>query len=411
MLMLMMLLQVRQRGDSEHFRNAGKRGKRRECMATTLFSGEGRSELRHTLSSWLIETWYSTSRSTRLGPFRLPLLLGSRFYARGLCRDQRQARLRARRLPAFVVSVGNLVAGGTGKTPFTLWLAEYFRAQGRHPAILSRGYGRRGSEIALVPSKGEASAQVPDFGDEPILMARKAPAIPVWVGRTRWKSGQAAIQYSGADVLILDDGLQHLSLERDLDLVLLDAHNPFGNGALLPLGPLREPVEHLDRAHAILLTRADDPEKVHATLDMLRKRFPGKPLFSCRHRPTGLRIGLSGSRAPLEALRGQSAIAFAGIARPEAFFRSLRAETSIRLDACVAFPDHHSYKAADVARLLRLVRKNGARFLITTEKDIVRLPADIQEAVLSAELELDFGSDLDSLYSFLKQRVGGAAHC
>jgi tetraacyldisaccharide 4'-kinase len=339
------------------------------------------------------------------------LRAGSGLYALGLGQHQSQLRASASRLPAYVISVGNLVVGGTGKTPLTLWLAGYLRRKGLRAAILSRGYGRASSTIARVPADGRTAIQSLQFGDEPALMARKAGGVPVWVGRNRRASGAEAIRDSAAQILLLDDGFQHLSLHRDLDFVLLDASNPFGNGFLLPLGPLREPMEHLDRCHALVLTRADDMEKVRETLRFLAERFPGKPVFVCRHKPAGFREGMGGKPVPVEVVRGGTAVAFAGIAHPEAFFDSLRG-MSIRLNRCVGFPDHYPYKAADAAWLLEMKERTGSDFVITTEKDIVRLPDEIQPRFLAMELELDFGvrgqEQGQDLCRFLDERLAWA---
>ncbi len=361
-------------------------------------------ELKNTITAEVTRLWndpVSDSPFGRPGPGSM-LAAASRLYALGLGRDQERALRERRTLPAFVISVGNIVVGGTGKTPFTLWLARFMSESGKKTAILSRGYGRRGNDVCRVPSGEEArpDVDVAAFGDEPLLMARGLPRVPVWVGRRRVLSGRAAIEESGAEVLLMDDGFQHLALHRDLDIVLLDAEKPFGNGRLLPLGPLREPVEHLDRAHAFVLTRADDPEKTEATRAMLRERFPRKPVFACTHRLKGFRTGPDGPLVPVQALRGRNAAAFAGIAHPESFFRAL-AGLGINVRATLPFPDHHLYGPSDITRIMDTVRRTGARFLITTEKDMVRLPSHIRSATLAAELDLAFGPESDSLCAHL----------
>ncbi|MGV8073871.1 MAG: tetraacyldisaccharide 4'-kinase [Syntrophobacteraceae bacterium] len=360
--------------------------------------------LRRLITSRTLQTWYTPLSDVHPGPLVSLLSLGSRLYECGLKYDQRRALLRKRSLPAFVISIGNLVAGGTGKTPFTLWLSRYFREKGRQHAILSRGYGRSSGEAGRVPIEGETLSLAKRFGDEPVLMAKKSCPIPVHVGRDRWTSGMRAMESTGADLFILDDAFQHLSLERDMDIVLLDSGNPFGNGELLPLGPLREPVRHLERADAIILTRADNPEILENTRRQIEGLFPQKPLFACRHRLRGLRSGLSGDRVSFSALGNRPAVAFAGIARPEAFFQSLR-ESGVFLSQCLGFPDHHWYGKSDISLLMQSVRENHASFLITTEKDFVRLPALLQDITLTVELDLDFGSDYDALCSYLDSNL------
>lgn len=349
----------------------------------------------------IVRLWHAPDGVSSLpAPARVALQLFSRVYETGLRRDQQRLLERSLKLPATVVSIGNLVAGGTGKTPLVLWIAERLRRLGRNPAILSRGYGRSTKATSEVPTTGDLSRQASLFGDEPVLMARKAAPAPVWVGRDRRQSGRASILSGGADILLLDDGFQYLALERDLDLVLLDARNPFGNGSLLPLGPLREPVSHLERADAIILTRADDSITAEATRVMLQRMFPGKPLFCCRHRLSGFRAGLDGALIPAHSMRGRRALAFAGIASPDSFFQSLR-ETGLNLTAGISFPDHHSYAPRDMFRIAAAAAEVHAELLITTQKDFVRLPDVLQKAVLTAELHIDFGHHEEAFCSFL----------
>lgn len=324
--------------------------------------------------------------------------------------------LRAQRnqahLPAYVVSIGNLVAGGTGKTPFAIWLARFYRDLGWRVAILSRGYGGSSRTASQVPCAEGSSPAALEFGDEPALMAQTMPDIPVWTGRRRASLGLAAIEQGGAELLVLDDGFQHLALHRDLDIVLLDSANPFGNGRLIPIGPLREPVDHLQRADVILLTRADDPAKTAATLDFIHRRLPGKAVFRCRHQLTGFNWGLAGPSVSLDALRGRKLVAFAGIARPESFFTSLT-DSRLQLAAHRAFPDHYACRPTDLVELLALRNRLGADLLITTEKDAVRLPPDFRRLVVTAHLELDFGADLQPLKQCLVEHLrlsAGAGH-
>lgn len=326
----------------------------------------------------------------------------STIYGWGLAGRQSAALGRRKRLPAFVISVGNLVAGGTGKTPFTLLLAETLRERGLRPAVLSRGYGRTSRDVARVPTEGDTRSLVPLFGDEPVLMARKAPFVPIWVGRERIRAGWEAIRTSRANVLIMDDGFQHVSLERDLDLVLLDASHPFGNGRLLPAGPLREPISSLNRADAFILTRADTAHCTTRTRDHLARLFPEKPAFACRHRLERFHMALNADEIPLSLLRETPTLAFAGIARPESFFQGLRA-LGIPLRAAVPLPDHKYPSATDLLSLLHQCKKAGARVLITTEKDWVRLPADLQPFVATAELRLEYPSGVaESLFDLVE---------
>lgn len=343
---------------------------------------------RRGITAWLNDLWYREP-GRRGVPAPLETVCGGA-YALALKWHQRRMRAEARRLPAFVISIGNLVVGGTGKTPMVLHVARALAEAGEVPAVLSRGYGGRSSSVARVNPSEESSINAGLYGDEPALLASRLAPLPVWVGRERWRSGLAAIETDGARILILDDGFQHMRLERNLDIVLLDARLPFGNGSLLPLGPLREPRSHLERAHAIILTRAEDPVKTAAAEEMLGSLFPGKPVFTCRHKPGGLLAGREGRPLPPERVRGRRVLAFAGIAHPSSFFSSLET-LGLEVAAGIGFPDHHFYGAEELHGLLDTARGLGASLLVTTEKDHVRLPPDFRTFVLRTPVELDFG--------------------
>ncbi len=282
----------------------------------------------------------------------------------------RRGVLRQERLPCPVISIGNLVVGGAGKTPMTLWIAGMLRQEGFRPAILSRGYGGKARQAVRVVSDGtKICMDVALAGDEPFLLARACPGVPVLTGRSRAEAGRLARASFGADVFLLDDGFQHRRLARDLDIVLLDAAAPFGNGRLLPAGPLRETPGALGRAHAIVLTRADSgPFPVRA---WLAQRFPDTPVFQARHTPVCLRDPAGTSLDP-SFLAGKKTYAFAGIARPETFRQTL--ET---LGAAVigfrAFPDHHPYTEEDLRTIQGEATAGQAACLVTTAKDAVRL--------------------------------------
>jgi len=356
------------------------------------------------LTPRLVRFWYDPFPAHRHSALFRALSFSSGLYGYLQERSSRRARRHRNRLPAYVISIGNLVAGGTGKTPFAIWVAEYLQSLGAQVAILSRGYGGKNRTSSRVPDHGDTFRQVMRFGDEPVLLARRLNQAAVWTGRRRWLSGMKAIRSDEADFLILDDGFQHFSLHRDLDLVLLDSQNPFGNGSLLPLGPLREPIGHLERADALILTRADDTKKSSEAQLAILRLFPDKPVFCCRHSLTGFRFGLTGENVPLQFLGALRVVAFAGIARPDSFFSSIAA-SGIRVTEQFAFPDHYFYAPEDLRNLLESLNRNKADFLITTEKDVVRLPAALHSTVLTARLELDFGSDRQKLCDFLAEQI------
>jgi tetraacyldisaccharide 4'-kinase len=361
--------------------------------------------LRSMVAPFLLRLWYADADAVKERPLFPLLSHASTAYNWLLQRSQRRASRNSHRLPAQVISVGNLVAGGTGKTPFTIWLAEHLQQLGWRVAILSRGYGGKTKTSAQVPNEGELSLQSSLFGDEPVLLSRRLAAVPVWVGRKRRASGQMAIEFNQAEVLVLDDGFQHLWLQRDLDFVLLDSRNPFGNRFLLPLWPLREPIDHLQRCDAIILTWADDAAQVQYVQHEICKVFPTKPIFCCQHRLAHFTLGLSGMPVPVRALKRLRVVAFAGIAKPDSFFNSLSEAGILPLEH-FAFPDHHAYTQEELLALLQFRTRSGAHFLITTEKDCVRLPPELCSLLVVAHLRLDFGADHQAIYDYLIRQLG-----
>ncbi|NLI83559.1 MAG: tetraacyldisaccharide 4'-kinase [Deltaproteobacteria bacterium] len=364
---------------------------------------------RRILSSRLLSIWNTPVHRIRPPAFRHLLELGQWVYLQCLRHDQVRKLRRRRSLPAMVVSVGNLAVGGAGKTPFTLWLSGLLTSRGQPHAILTRGYGGSGKSHRLVPPSGDTRELARRMGDEPVLMSRSVPSVPVWVGRERWISGSCALSQSALKCLLMDDGFQHLQLHRDLDLVLLNARNPFGNGSLLPLGPLREPITNFRRADALILTRADRPHEVAGLRASLESLFPRKPIFSCRHVLIGFRAGMEGPVLPAAHLAGHPVVAFAGLANNRDFFELLEC-CGISLTGRREYPDHHWYTPADLEELLSFSTKSSGKFLITTEKDAIRLPAPFRSAVFTASLRLDFGEERDRLIGYLESRLPFLRH-
>jgi len=290
------------------------------------------------------------------------------------------------------MSVGNITVGGTGKTPAVLWIARTLHEAGLSVAVLSRGYGRRGTGVEKVRLQGPLHESAVRYGDEPVLLARRLPWAAVWVGADRYEAGLGAVAHDQPDVFVLDDGFQHVQLHRDLDLVLLDAAHPTGNGRLLPAGPLREPLQALERAHAAIFV--ESPEKPPLRADSLRQGpLFGKPVFQARPIIAGFfpAAALSG---PQQDFAQDPCIAVAGIARPERFFSALEA-LGVPCLRRFAFPDHHRWTPKDERKLLQALQETGARWIVTTEKDAVRLPPPLAKRSLYAVMDLDFGSDAD----------------
>lgn len=316
-------------------------------------------------------SWAADRTKSGMAPLRAILGIFSLPYRGGVAARNRLydlGLLRQEKLPCPVISVGNLTVGGTGKTPTVILLANQLRENGRRPAVLSRGYGgRAGAPVSIVSDENRVLMGWGEAGDEPVLIARALPGVPVLTGAERCLTGRAAVARFGADVLILDDAFQHRQLFRDLDIVLINAARPFGNGRLLPGGPLREPKASLRRAHLIIRTGAEgDP------VEPLEEIAAGLPSFRGIHRPQGICEGRTGRLLPADSLQGEKVCAFAGIGRPEIFRRSLIA-LGAHIVSFQSFADHHPYTSTDIGALMRLAAETGAERIVTTEKDGIRL--------------------------------------
>ncbi|MDE1942532.1 MAG: tetraacyldisaccharide 4'-kinase [Betaproteobacteria bacterium] len=298
------------------------------------------------MERWLLLQWYGREAPpVWLLPlsflFRLVVALRRRLYAAGW--------LGSRRLPVPVLVVGNITVGGTGKTPLTIALVEALRRQGWHPGIICRGYGASArSERRVEPGDDPAEA-----GDEAVLMASRT-GVPVWAGRDRSATGRALLQaHPDVDLLVSDDGLQHLALARTMEIAVVDGARLFGNGALLPAGPLREPLARLDSVDAVVI---NGPAR---TLLSLRV-----PQFGMALRPQGW-VSLDGSNRACDVghFSGKRAHAVAGIGHPQRFFRLL--ETLGIGAICHPFPDHHRFRHEEL-------RFEPAAPLLMTEKDGIK---------------------------------------
>ena len=287
------------------------------------------------------------------------------FYSRGI--------FKTHTLPCNVVSVGNITLGGTGKTPMVCFLAEMLQGKGVRVAILSRGYkGLFQGAFGMVSDGRKILMGPKQAGDEPYLLARKLAGVPVIIGKERRLSGQWAIDQFQTEVLILDDAYQHLALKRDLDLVLIDSLYPFGNGYLIPRGVLREPLDSLKRADAIILTKVGYSGSIE-NLRKIHSELPEKiPIFQANYAPWEILVFPGSKTLELEVLKGKSVLAFAGLAMPESFRQTL-----LRLGAHILameiFQDHHWYTPGDYKNLLAKAHRLGVDALMTTEKDLVRI--------------------------------------
>lgn len=326
-----------------------------------------------------------------------------------------------RRLPCRVASIGNLTVGGTAKTPLAIDLARRMRGRGRRVAVLSRGYKGTLERRGGVVSDGRNLLLGPhEAGDEPYLIASRLAGVPVLVGRDRHAAGLTAWRRYGAECLVLDDGFQHLPLFRDLNLLLLDFEHPFGNGRLLPRGPLRESVSALQRADAVVVTRTP-PEAGSGSRAALIRRIQGLmpgPVFFAAGEPYGYVVArgsicVTGTAvceelaAPaISVCRRRRALAFSGIARNDDFRDTLR-RGGMDIAAALSFPDHHAYTPQDAARVVARARSAGADLLVTTDKDHARIdrvawPLDL----LVVGVRIVFDRDEDAFDAFIEERFG-----
>jgi len=281
--------------------------------------------------------------------------------------------IRSHRLPCPVISIGNIALGGTGKTPMTVYLAELIKGRGMKTVILSRGYKGYAEQKGGLVSDGRQIFMTPnEAGDEPFMMAGILHEVPIFVGSHRYKNGRIAMERFKPDVILLDDGFQHVRLKRDIDLVLLDHANPFGNGHLLPRGPLREPLSALARGDAFILTRSDHSSNNFS--DLLHKHMAHKPVFQSRHLPCIRHVlgGNTNDSINPSILKEKKVFAFSGIAKNQDFRNSLN-RFACSLTGFSEFPDHHSYREKELSAVIRKAIQQKADFLATTEKDFSRI--------------------------------------
>jgi len=323
--------------------------------------------------------------------------------------------LRSKRLPCIVISVGNLTVGGTGKTPMTMYLAKLLQRYGYKTVILSRGYKGTAEKSGGIVSDGRIIQMDSSIaGDEPFMMATGLKNIPVIVGQNRYKAAMLAVTKFKPDILVLDDAFQHLKLERNLDILLLDHSLPFGNNYLFPRGMLREPISALARADVFILTRSDSKKSAFFTQ---QSRFVReRPVFTSFHNPVIHKVVVgrdttfidNSKKEPaydFKFLKGLKVFVFSGIARNDDFHNTVE-KLKCDIKGFLSYPDHHYYSDDDISRILQSANNADVEALITTEKDFSRFghriwPIDL----IVIGIEISLGDESDAFNSFIKTRL------
>ena len=291
------------------------------------------------------------------------------------------------KLQAKVISVGNITLGGTGKTPLVICLSEKLKEKNKKVAVLSRGYKRKKKEMVELTQNTKKKINWEDVGDEPYLLAKRLFDVPIIVSKHRDISGHYATEKLGIEFLILDDGFQHLKLFRNLDTVVIDSVNPFGNGRLLPAGTLREPLSSLRRADVFVLTKTDQASNKDELIQILKKYNPKAPIVESIYQIRSIEKLFDGSEVKPKDVEGKKALAFSGIGNPLAFENSLK-QLKIQILKHQIFLDHFPYRKNDILTMQEEAKRVGADFIVTTEKDSVRIPL-INHSEIPSQAGLD----------------------
>jgi tetraacyldisaccharide 4'-kinase len=320
--------------------------------------------------AWLRQAWERGAPSP-LGAALSLLAVGYRLALIARERTGGLPWLAPGRLPCPVISIGNLTVGGSGKTPVVELAARTLADWGAVPAVVSRGYGRRTRGVQVVADRQAVRLPPRAGGDEPVLLARRLPGIPVVVGENRYEAGRQALAL-GATMVVLDDGFQNRTVAKDLEILVVSGRSPWGNRRLFPRGPLREPLSAVRRAHLVVVTRTGAAAEMDAVTGVLERHGCRAPVVAVRYQPAEAWRPLEGLRLPPAALGGRRLLAFAGLAAPQGLLDTLRG-LDVRVPELVEFPDHHWYASHEVEALGRRALALGAEGLVTTEKDWVRL--------------------------------------
>jgi tetraacyldisaccharide 4'-kinase len=302
----------------------------------------------------------------------------------------RRGTFQTTKLDRPVISIGNITTGGTGKTPLVEHVARIIAAQGKKVCILTRGYGRKDPHLQVIVSDGYGVLASPsEAGDEPYLLATKLKGLAAVISSAdRIAAGREAIKDFGTDCFVLDDGFQHLRLARDLNVVTVDATNPWGGGRLLPHGRLRESIEGMRRADCVVITRCDQVASVDGLREEILQLTGGRPIFESRMRMVRVVPLKNGGEAIAPPAR---IVAFCAVGNPLSFFESLR-QAGYQIAAERSFPDHHVFTQDEIDALIRSAKDAEAEGLVTTAKDAVKLRTmafEIRIYVMEIEIAID----------------------
>jgi tetraacyldisaccharide 4'-kinase len=269
-----------------------------------------------------------------------------------------------------VISVGNLTAGGTGKTPLVDLIARTLLNKGLRVAIVSRGYGRRTRGAVVVSDGQQIRATASEGGDEPLFLARKNPAAVVIADEQRVRGARMAVERFGSEIVLLDDAFQHRAIRRTLDVVLVDGNHPPFGVAMLPAGTRREPLRSLGRADVVVVTKVEERKRRDEIAAGI-KRYSEAPLFMSTFRPLSFRRAKTGFSVQMQSAREKKAVVFCGIAQPESFRKTVET-AGIEIAEFFAFEDHYFFTPADMETIIASGRKHDADYIVTTEKDLTR---------------------------------------
>ncbi len=311
-----------------------------------------------------------------------------------------------KKLPKPVIAVGNITTGGTGKTPLTHAIVKHLSSRGGKPAILSRGYKSQAEKSGLIfRAAHDEPPTVEQGGDEISMLARKLPGIWFGVGADRIRSASRLTAVGEINSFVMDDAFQHRAVHRDLNIVVIDATNPFGNGMLLPAGTLREPLSELKRADVIVLSRCEAATDGELTiLENRLKKFSKAPVIRARTVVTAVRRFSADAADSSDLGHGSKVWALAAIANPEGFRRTIQS-AAYEVAGESWFADHHRYDAAQIGKVVQDALSNGAAAVVTTEKDAVKLsPAQFRQLPCFVfEIGIDFGEQADIFWGIIDE--------